>query len=61
MQYDIFFTVETVFSFMFNSWRKDRNKMLLNTVEVDELMIKINFNTTSNEFDFLKSNDGHVV
>ena len=41
--------VEGVFSFMGNIWKKERNRLLPETVKA-ELQIKINYNLSSEEF-----------
>lgn len=52
---------ERIFSLAFNHWRKERNRILLKTVEA-ELIIKFNFNLTCSEFkNFLKSTDGQKI
>lgn len=49
---------ERIFSLMFNFWRKERNKLLIENLE-SELIIKTNFEYTCTEFfNFLKTEHG---
>ena len=51
-------TSERIFSLMANAWRKERNRLLMDTLSC-ELKIKQNFGMTCSQFaNFLKSDDG---